>query len=316
MLNWKQIVQTFQNVSIGYFIVVFLLIIADKIIMGLKWNILLRLYDVKVPYYVPVIAYLKGRVFPVFTPSNIGIDVYKVYYVRKYNNSLSKIVSSIFIERFIGMLSSLAMISLMLSFSLRLFDIPYKEVLIGAGYFLFITITFFIFFIIPKGRSLQLTRKIKFLPVTFYRKINDFLSSLSLIKEKRIYILLYYLISVFEKVSYGLVIYFCSRSLGILDIDFLFIIAATPLVALLERIPISFSALGVREGLIVFLLKPYIESSELSFSVALVLRLAEILTILLSLILWVRRDRPAKYLNEIQSVGDEVSSLKNAFARG
>ena len=312
MLDWKQVSETFLNVSIVYFVIVFSVHMGDKIIMGLKWNILLKLYNVNVPCYVPIIAYLKGRIFPIFTPSNIGIDVYKAYYLKKYNNSLSNIVSSIFIERFIGMLSSLAMISLMLPFAINLFDIPYKKTFVVLGYLLFFIITVFIIYIIPKGKNIKLKRHLKFLPVSSYEKINKFFFSLSLIKEKRAYILIYYFASIAEKALYGIAIYFCTRSLGLAEIDIMFIVAAAPLVSLLERLPISFSALGLREGLIVFLLKPYIKSSDISFSVSLVLRLAELLSILPSLILWIKRDPYNKYNDEIQSVTKGMSYIKKS----
>lgn len=309
IFDWKQVGQAFQNVSIGYFLIVMIVIMGDKIIMGMKWNILLNLYNVSVPYYVPIIAYLKGMVFPLFIPSNVGIDIYKAYHLKKYDNSLSKIISSIVVERIIGILSSIAMISLMLPFSVRFFPTSHKNFLIISGYLLFLVITSFVVFIIPRGTSIRFPRKIKFLPAAFYNKIDKFLLSLSLIKDKKSHIIIYYFSSIIEKAFYGLAIFFSTRAIGFLEIDFFFIIAATPFLALLERIPISFCALGLREGLIVFLLKPYIESPELSFSVAIVLRSAEILAIFLSLFLWIKSDRSGKFQTEIHSVSEKALSI-------
>ena len=94
-----------------------------------------------------------------------------------------------------------------------------------------------------------------------------------------------------------------------MQIEFLYIISAMPLLALLERLPVSIAAIGVREGLIVVLLAPYHLDPAIAVAVALVVRLGEMAMVLLCLFLWLGKHDPDNYKEGLVSISEEVNVL-------
>ncbi len=298
----------------------------DKVLMGAKWNILLKVFDVYVPYTVPVIANLRAKVFQFFTPTSLTEDIYKVYYLKQTGAQVLKTVSSIFIERFLGAMSSLAIISLLLYFStkklnLKLPEIPKipelselpklpdQVIIIGLGFLAFFVLCVFIYILMRMASKTKARFKTRFIPGKVKTKLNEFIDILSHIKGRERKVWLYFLISIFEKVFYGSAVYFAARSLGLMQIEFLYIISAMPLLALLERLPVSIAAIGVREGLIVVLLSPYHLDPAIAIAVALVVRLGEMAMVLLCLFLWLGKHDPDNYKEGLVSISEEVNVL-------
>jgi uncharacterized protein (TIRG00374 family) len=297
--------------------------------MGAKWNILLKVFDVYVPYTVPVIANLRAKVFQFFTPTSLTEDIYKVYYLKQTGAPVLKTVSSIFIERFLGAMSSLAIISLLLYFSTKKLNLklpelpelpelselselpklPEQVIIIGLGLLAFFVLCVFIYMLMRMASKTKARFKSRFIPGKVKTKLNEFIDILSHIKGRERKVWLYFLISIFEKIFYGSAVYFAARSLGLMQIEFLYIIAAMPLLALLERLPISIAAIGVREGLIVVLLAPYHLDPAIAIAVALVVRLGEMAMVLLCLFLWLGKHDPDNYEQELLSVSDDITIL-------
>lgn len=76
--------QLLANISLPLFALVVVIALADVVLMGLKWNILLKAFGVTVSNAATVLAYLRSRVFVYAAPSTLGVDTYKVYFLRKY----------------------------------------------------------------------------------------------------------------------------------------------------------------------------------------------------------------------------------------
>ncbi|MDT8420526.1 MAG: lysylphosphatidylglycerol synthase transmembrane domain-containing protein [Desulfuromonadales bacterium] len=302
LISAKDMIDLFGNLSIIYVFFAVLVCLFDKILMGLKWNILLSIFDKKVTYFSCVVSYLKAKVLHLFTPSSIGEDLYKIYYMNKNNIYLPGIVSSIVIERSLGAISSLGLISLFLHFSVKYLREEYLYQATVLGFFLFFSIVFFIYFLIFYSENLKKISFGKILPPRLNDKFIRLLAAMALIGEHRKRIWLYFVFSVFEKMLYGTAIFLSAAALGLDNISYMYIVAAAPLLALLERLPISLAAFGVRESLIVVLLSPFSITTTSAVSVALVLRLAEIIVSILCSILWLV-DRQDKNLeSEIRKI--------------
>ena len=53
MVDADVLVGLFSEISIPFFIITVLVCSLDKVIMGLKWNLLLRVFHIKVPVLTP-----------------------------------------------------------------------------------------------------------------------------------------------------------------------------------------------------------------------------------------------------------------------
>ena len=60
-------------------------------------------------------------------------------------------------------------------------------------------------------------------------------------KQERRNVWYFYFLSIVEKIAYGSALYFSARAIGLTELDYIYVIAATPVLALLERLPISIS---------------------------------------------------------------------------
>ncbi len=286
IIDFDQFLELIDDISWPYFLLVICIVIFDQAFMGLKWNILLRIFQVMVPIWVPILTTLRGRIFTLLAPSNLGIDAYKTYAMKNYHSNTSSIVSSIIIERGFGMLSSIGIVLLLLPFSVGILNFPLQEYSGWIGLSGFACLCICLHFIQTKAEFFLKIRFPKFFPEKLHRILNKLVTNLAKIKHGRRRIWLYFFLSIAEKASYGLAVYFSCLALGLIQVDLLYILAATPVVALLERLPISVSAIGLREGMLVVLLLPFFQDPTVPITVSLILRTAEAIQILIFSLTW------------------------------
>ncbi len=286
IIDLDQLLELVKDISWPYFLLVICIVIFDQTFMGLKWNILLKLFEVNVPVWVPVLTTLRGRIFTLLAPSSLGIDAYKTYAIHKYHSNTSSIVSSIIIERGFGMLSSIAIVLLLLPFSVDIFNFPLKEYASWICLSGFICLCICLHIIQTKADYFLKIRFPKFFPEKLHKILNKLVTNLAKIKHDRRKIWLYFFLSILEKTSYGLAVYYSCLALDLIQIDLLYILAVTPVGALLERLPISVSAIGLREGMLVVLLLPFYQDPTVPIAVSLMLRTAEAIQILVFSLTW------------------------------
>lgn len=306
LIDLEQLVGLLTKISIPLFLVAVLIVTFDQAFMGVKWTFLLHIFHVNVPYRVPVMAYLKGRIFSFVAPSSLGIDAYKIYCVRQYCPKTSPILSSIVVERTFGLLSSIAIILIMLPLCIDVLPFDYKEyiTLISVSGLLVLCLSLHLI-----QTYADIVLKLKF-PVFFPNKAHElldiFVKNLALVKEGRKQVWLYFILSIVEKTSYGAAVYFCSRSLGLEEPGLLLMIGVAPIVALLERLPISVSGIGIREGLFVLLFAPFYDDPTVPLAVSLVLRLAEMVQMVVFMLTWFTGGNKKVIQSEIRSIEENV----------
>ena len=317
LIDVTQFIELLSQISIPFFLLILLTVIFDQALMGAKWNILLHVFKVDVPFWVPVLAYLRGRIFTFVAPTTFGIDAYKLYCIRKYHKKSSAILSSIVMERSFGILSSLAIILLLLPFSIHVFDFPYKDSIIIISIGGFILLCLVLHFIQTHADLALRLRFPRFFPEKIHSLLNAFVINIAKLKHGRLQVWIYFALSIVEKTIYGLCVYFSVKAIGLTEPGPLLIIAVAPIVALLEKLPISVSAIGVREGLFVILFTPFYDDITIPITISLVFRAAQVTQILIFLIPWFIGRKPQTIENEFHLVetGSKKLKLKNKRKR-
>ncbi len=302
VVDLNQVFQTISQVNPVWYFFGFVMVIIDQSYMGAKWNILLRIVDIKVHFTVPVMGYLKGCAYRYFLPSTLGIDAYKTYYVRKFDSRIANIVSSIIVERFFGILTSLFVVVLMFSFFASYLSLGY-ETIIAVSCFLGILGFFLLFYMLVRNvDKLSALPVWQWLPKKIKHKIEPALVSLERFQGKSKALYSYIALSIIEKFFYGIILYFCVRSLGIDSVSLLFFVSATPVLSLIDRIPVSFSSIGVREGALVLLLKPFGIPAAEALSIALLMRGIELTQIVIFTLLWQFDHGPKPSVEELNKL--------------
>jgi len=297
-----------SRLSIPLFLAVITIGLADQLFLGLKWNLLLRVMDVRVPVSVPIVAYLRARVFKLVVPSSLGVDAYKAYYLRRFSATYSAVISSIVIERLFGMLSSLLVIMTFAYFWLTPLEVPNHTELSVLGIVGALFLAALIIYGLTNAKKLGSVRApTRFLPPKVKTVLDSVFGQLANLEGQMSSVLVYTFLSALEKASFGLLIYFSMLAIGVAGPSPVFLIAAAPALALLERLPISVAAIGLREGVLVALFLPFgVEASE-AIAVALVLRAAELVQIALLFFIWYIDPAPRPTEADVLSVTSESS---------
>ena len=289
MVDLERTMEVLIDISPLFFGLAVCFAILDQVILGFKWNILLRVFGIHISSRIPILAYLRGKAFEIAAPSTLGVDAFKLYHIKSSAEvDADKVMSSIVVERFFGALSSFLVIGLMFWFAIEPFGWAFRAelaalALVGTALLL----------LIVKMLLGQADRAIGFtawskLPTSIQDLITKVVSNLQAINSDTSQVYKYLAFSCIEKFSYGIIICLCAKAIGGIEgVDYLFILAATPLMALLERLPISLAAIGVREGFYMLLFAPFTDDTAAILAVALAVRACEFTMIALVSVTWV-----------------------------
>ncbi|MFC1809124.1 lysylphosphatidylglycerol synthase transmembrane domain-containing protein [Candidatus Omnitrophota bacterium] len=312
IVNFRDFIDILSNAAPIFVICVLCACVVDLMAMGAKWTILLRVFGIRVSPLIPILAYFTGRGFSFFVPSTIGIDSYKTYFmVRHSNGTVVPVISSILVERFIGMFSSFGMISLLMPFSIPFIMSDSPPSLWIAVPFFFFGVCALLYLLLHLSQYGNIrSDKLPFLPSFVSRKLAVLLKTLSCVTNAKKSVFLYFFVSIFEKTLYGTAVYFSLRAIGY-SFPYLAIIGVIPILSLLERLPISFSSIGIREGLFVAVFSLHGLSGAESLSVAVIIRCVEVFIVVTSLLLWYASGLNKESREELATVNEKVTHLYN-----
>lgn len=79
---------------------------ADRLLMGFKWSLLLRIVDAGLPHWQAVKLFYQGSLSGVFMPSHVGGDILRAHWASKANGKAHETYASIVMERMLGLISA------------------------------------------------------------------------------------------------------------------------------------------------------------------------------------------------------------------
>lgn len=287
-LDLNAVAANLAALDMAWFVWLCLLAILLKVLKASKWWLLLRARDLPISAWQATRLYFVGNLVGALTPAGLGSDVYRTAALSEFQQS-NDVISTLMIERFIGfaVLATAAVIGI--PFSAEFLDPVVFSVLwkvVFAGLLLFCVFAGLL-------RSGLIDRLIKGVPSRFNTidELRKLLSAFYSFRTHKGLLGLFTMLTGFEILILVLISYSAAWALGI-DIPFLYLLAVVPLMQFLIRLPISFQALGIQEGLYVymFLAAGFPESDGLS--VSFLLRIVEILLIFLpALAMMISRSR-------------------------
>ena len=83
----------------------FVLAVADRVMMALKWNVLLIAKGIRLRWTEVVRVYWTSTFVGLFLPATVGADVVRAVFVSRSESRRADVVSSILVERFLGLVS-------------------------------------------------------------------------------------------------------------------------------------------------------------------------------------------------------------------
>ena len=269
MVDWRESLRIIKGISIpmvfallgiGFFMIA---------ISCLKWQIFLRARNIHVPLYHLILLYLAGYFFNNFLPSNVGGDLARGMILGKQIKNASDSFSSVFLERFTGLLGLLILACIVFAFNMELIHEP------SVGIFLLIFLISFVLiaFLLLSERS----RKI----FTFILDIFPF----RLVKHKlaKMLDIIYYFRHRPKVLTQAMLISFIFHFLTVINtlvvclalkipVRILDLATIVPIILIITVLPISLNGIGIWEGAFVYFFSIIGVDSSAALSIALVLR--------------------------------------------
>lgn len=242
----------------------------------LKWAMLARAQGLQAGYWRFFNYYLIGQFYNFVLPTSVGGDVVRAYELGKHTGKQDDALASVLVERYTGVLvlfiiSGVCVLSQLALFSVNfvLFSLAVFAVLLGL-------ITWMIFdsTIYNNVKNILLFRYAFMSPV--FKKLDDLLYSIKGYGEKRS-TLVWAFVNSFVFYLLAVVNVYVTALVFDLNIGFVDMLIATPIIMLIMNLPISIGNLGLMEFAYINIFQLMGYSSVIALSVAILMRLKSII---------------------------------------
>ena len=285
-IDFTVVWESLASANYWYLFAAFLVVIVNRCLMGYKWNLLLQAVGINMSHFESIKIYFISNFLGLFLPPTVGMDSIRAFMVKKRNHSFFDTVSSIFVERLLGLMVILlygvfGVIIFLLS--VANIDIELVNLLIISMIMLFV---FFIVFMLSLNETVY-RWKMKFfnhlMSVNFLDKIMKIIikiyDSYYQFRHKKMVLFVFSLLTILEATLVTIWVFCISESLGA-GIPLYCYWSIVPVITIITRIPITIASIGIHEGSYIYFLSLLGYSKSLGFSIGMIDHLVIILGIL------------------------------------
>lgn len=280
----EQLKNSLLNANYLYLFLAVIIITIDRIVMGLKWKILLKVKQINISVFEATKIYYIANFLGLFLPPTIGTDLVRAYYIPKDKGSVQDILASIIVERYLGFLGIFFAALIGCIYFIEYVDYKSFNNLFMAA--LALVIISAVGFIISFNVKLIDWLKNIFKPLKgkkIFKKIlpslHKLVNSYSYYRNHKTVLIISMLLTFFEIFLVILWSYVVAIGLNI-DVSLTYFIAFVPIVLFLVRLPITIDGFGINEGSYVYFLSLVGISEAISFSVGFINHIITIIGIL------------------------------------
>jgi hypothetical protein len=277
-IDLNVVVETLVSLDPGWFLMLCFAAIFIKILKSYKWWLLLCARDISISPVQSTRLYFEGNILGALTPGGVGSDIYRLASLSGFQKH-NDVISTLMIERFIGymLLGMIAVITLPLSAKYieastysALWSVVILFILSGSALLVLLQLNcvkkYIDNILIPR--------------IPLVGKVKNLFSTLYEFRHHGFLLMFFIMLTALEILMLVIISYTAARSLDIF-IPFLFLLPVIPLMQFIIRLPVSFQALGVQEGLYVYILVAAGFSASDGLSVSILLRIVEVILIFL-----------------------------------
>ncbi len=105
--RWNSFVEYFRRMNMWVFVGMLGIFSIAHIIIGLRWWLLLRAQSIFIGFWAAIRLYFLGWFYNNFMPGSVGGDLVRAWYVTKHTDKRFEAALSVFVDRAIGLLSTL-----------------------------------------------------------------------------------------------------------------------------------------------------------------------------------------------------------------
>ena len=246
--------------------------IVVNMISAFKWYMLVRAQQMAAGYWRIFAYYVIGQFYNMFLPTSVGGDFVRSYELGKFTGRQADALASVFVERYTGVLTLLAFAVIAVLAQLSRFNVDF----VVFSLLVFALALAFIGWLVLDPRLYRWLRGwvvAKFSSSeALFGKVDKLLASVDSYRGQPKTVALAFLNSVWFYLIAVVNVYITALVFDV-DVSFVDILIATPIIMVIMNLPISFGNLGLMEFgyTAVFGLLGY--GPELGLSVAILMRL-------------------------------------------
>ncbi len=239
-----------SSIHVPLYIPSILIAMTAFVLSAIRWYVFIRAYGLDITVWEAIKFVMIALSVGIILPAGAGPDVVRFLYGQKKNRHMrAQLLSSIFMDRFIGLTSLIFLALVGIYMDVKGLETIKRVIwLILAGFI--ITLVFLLSEAFDRI-TLKIFGNIQALRIG--ERMEKFVKTFSMYRENKAALLLCFLISLTMQSLFGLSVYFIALSMGF-HLDPVKAIFITASVNFITMIPISFSGIGIREGAFVFLL--------------------------------------------------------------
>ena len=279
-----KLINLIKDANIYYLLGSIALGVLVNIVSSFKWYCLTRSQQLNASFGRIFAYYVVGQFYNLFLPTSVGGDVVRSYELGKFTGRQADALASVFVERYTGVLTLLVVAVLAVLGQLSRFNQDFIIFsLLGFAMILGV-MAWLVFDLRPyywlRERLTSMSSKLRFI----FNKLDQLVEAVSNYKTNKMPIILAFLNSVLFYFFAVLNVYLTTLVFQ-LDVRFIDMLIATPIIMLIMNIPVSIGNIGLMEFAYYSVYQIMGYSPSLALSVALTMRFKSLIDGLLGAIL-------------------------------
>jgi glycosyltransferase 2 family protein len=280
-IDMRETLAAVLQIDVSWLAFVLFLVACDRVVMILRWMLLLRASKVDVRPGDAARIFLVSSFVGSFLPAGVGGDVARAYGLSRATNDSSEALASVAIDRVLGIIALVAMGAA----GIVVTTTTVADWRVGAAILLLLAACFALLW---ADRLLSATIPRVYRERPFGARLVSIGDALSRYRSRPATLLHVFAWSIGVQVLRITQAYFLGVGLGI-DVPFRYYLVFMPVGLLMLLLPISISGFGLPQAMIVWLMQPLAVADEQSLALSTLIVLTGLAGNLPGLILWLRR---------------------------
>jgi len=244
-IDWHTVTKNLHNANLFLLLIAIFLNVVERFELTYKWNLLIKVRGIIVKFGRLFWINSIGSFLGLFLPSSLGTDVVRGYYLVKNNSERSVSISSVFVDRVLGLISLLLLGLASLLFAGNL--VSKFNLNLYLAVLTFITLVGVYFF---QRNETKKILELLFIKMKQHKIIEYAMKLHGSILEYKKYpktLLLSFVITILVQVTRVLTYYAVAAAFDI-EISIVYFFLFVPLIMIVMMLPITIGGLGLREG--------------------------------------------------------------------
>jgi hypothetical protein len=244
-IDWPTVTKNLDKAILSLLLLAILLNVVERFELTYKWNLLIKVRGIAVKFGRLFWINSIGSFLGLFLPSSLGTDVVRGYYLVKNNSERSVSISSVFVDRVLGLISLLLLGLVALVFAGELvskFNLNLYLIVLT-----FLTLIFVYLFQRNETKKILELLSLKMKKFKIMEYVMKLHGSILEYKKYPKTLLLSFVLTLLVQVTRVLTYYAVSLAFDV-KISIIYFFLFVPLIMIVMMLPITIGGLGLREG--------------------------------------------------------------------